>query len=123
MASGAGQSAVVSSLLDHGADVHAGTVMVGDCSTALGVCTLVLWLSSFLSILTLLGRILEDFIKRCRVPPFLSTQFILVLTSSSGSNRFLSTLLLALQRMPSVRLYRQALRGIDVVQHNPAFDL
>ena len=54
MASGAGQSAVVTSLLDHGADVHAGTE-VGDCSTALGVYTLVLWLSSFLSILTLLG--------------------------------------------------------------------
>ena len=54
MASGAGQSAVVTLLLDHGADVHAGTE-VGDCSTDLGVCTLVLWLSSFLSILTLLG--------------------------------------------------------------------
>ena len=54
MASGAGQSAVVTFLLDHGADVHAGTE-VGDCSTALGVCTLVLWLSSFLSILTLFG--------------------------------------------------------------------
>ena len=56
MASGAGQSAVVTSLLDHGADVYAVTV-VGDCSTALGVCTLaiVLWLSSFLSILTLFG--------------------------------------------------------------------
>ena len=40
MASGAGQSAVVSLLLDHGANVHAGTG-VGDCSTALGVCTLV----------------------------------------------------------------------------------
>ena len=53
VASGAGQSAVVTSLLDHGADVHAGTE-VGDCSTAL-VCTLVLWLTSFLSILTLLG--------------------------------------------------------------------
>ena len=51
MASGA---AVVTSLIDHGADVHAGTE-VGDCSTALGVCTIVLWLSSFLSILTLLG--------------------------------------------------------------------
>ena len=59
MASGAGQSAVVALLLDHGADVHAVT-WVGDCSTALGVCTLVLWLSSFLSILTLLGQILED---------------------------------------------------------------
>ena len=55
-ASGTGQSAVVTLLLDHGADVHAGS-RVGDCSTALGVCTLVLWLSSFLSILTLLGRI------------------------------------------------------------------
>ena len=54
MASGAGQSAVVTSLIDHGADVHA-VAEVGDCSTALGVCTLVLWLSSFLSILTLLG--------------------------------------------------------------------
>ena len=54
MASGAGQSAVVTLLLDHGADVHAVTE-VGDCSTALGVCTLVLWLSSFLSILTLFG--------------------------------------------------------------------
>ena len=49
----AGQSAVVTSLLDHGADVHAVT-RVGDCSTAVGVGTLVLWLSSFLSILTLL---------------------------------------------------------------------
>ena len=36
MASGAGQSAVVTSLLDHGADVHAGTG-VGDYSTALCV--------------------------------------------------------------------------------------
>ena len=44
MASGAGQSAVVISLLHHGADVHAVT-RVGDCSIALGVCTLVLWLS------------------------------------------------------------------------------
>ena len=35
-ASGAGQTAVVTSLLDRGADVHAVTV-VGDCSTALGV--------------------------------------------------------------------------------------
>ena len=52
MVSGAGQSAVATSLLDHGADVYAVT-WVGDCSTALGVCTLVLWLSSFLSILTL----------------------------------------------------------------------
>ena len=34
VASGAGQSAVVTSLLDHGADVHAVTE-VGDCSTAL----------------------------------------------------------------------------------------
>ena len=58
MASGAGQTAVVTLLLDHGADVHA-VAEVSDCSTALGVCTLVLWLSSFLSILTLLGRILE----------------------------------------------------------------
>ena len=58
MVSSAGQSAVVTSLLDHGADVHA-VDEVGDCSTALGVCTLVLWLSSFLSILTLLGRILK----------------------------------------------------------------
>ena len=54
VASGAGQSAVVTSLLDHGADIHA-VAEVGDCSTALGVCTLVLWLSSFISILTLLG--------------------------------------------------------------------
>ena len=45
MASGAGQSAVVTFLLDHGADLHAVT-WVGGCSTALGVCTLVLWLSS-----------------------------------------------------------------------------
>ena len=52
MASGAGQSAVVTSLLGDGADIYAVTE-VGDCSTALGVCTLVLWLSSFLSILTL----------------------------------------------------------------------
>ena len=37
MASGAGQSAVVTSLLDHGADVHAGTAEVGDYSTALCV--------------------------------------------------------------------------------------
>ena len=43
VASGAGQSAVLTSLLVHGADVHAVTV-VGDCSTAVGVCTLVLWL-------------------------------------------------------------------------------
>ena len=34
VASGAGQSAVITLLLDHGADVHAGTG-VGDCSTAL----------------------------------------------------------------------------------------
>ena len=34
VASGAGQSAVITSLLDHGADVHAVTE-VGDCSTAL----------------------------------------------------------------------------------------
>ena len=37
MASGAGQSAVVTLLLDHGADVHAGTAEVGDYSTALCV--------------------------------------------------------------------------------------
>ena len=82
MASGAGQSAVVTSLLDHGADVHTVTG-VGDCSTALGVCTLVLWLSSFLNILTL------NFwtFKRCRVPPFLSTPFILhSVTTSRTSN-------------------------------------
>ena len=36
VASGAGQSAVVTLLLDHGADVHAGTE-VGDFSTALDV--------------------------------------------------------------------------------------
>ena len=54
MASGADHSAVVTSLLDHGADIHAVTG-VGDCSTVLDVCTLVLWLSSFLSMLTLLG--------------------------------------------------------------------
>ena len=53
MASGAGQSAVITSLLDHGAEIHAGT-RVGDCSTALGVCTLVLWLSSFPSIFNLI---------------------------------------------------------------------
>ena len=54
VASCAGQSAVITLLLDHGADVHAVT-RVGDCSTALGVCTLVLWLSSFLRILILFG--------------------------------------------------------------------
>ena len=53
MASGAGQSAVVSLLLDHGADVHAVT---GEVTVVLLlVYALVLWLSSFLSILTLLG--------------------------------------------------------------------
>ena len=37
-ASSAGQTAVVTLLLDHGADIHAATeVHVGDCSTALGV--------------------------------------------------------------------------------------
>ena len=41
MVSGAGQSAVVTALLDHGADVHA-VSLVGDCGTALGVCTLFL---------------------------------------------------------------------------------
>ena len=34
VASGAGQSAVVTSLLDHGADVHA-RIRVGNCRTAL----------------------------------------------------------------------------------------
>ena len=36
-ASGAGQTALVSLLLDHGADVRAVTVWVGDCSTALSI--------------------------------------------------------------------------------------
>ena len=51
-ASAAGQTAVVTLLLDHGADVHAATeVHVGDCSTALGVffnstSHFYLWLSS-----------------------------------------------------------------------------
>ena len=42
-ASSAGQTAVVTLLLDYGADVHATTeVHVGDCNTALGVVLLTL---------------------------------------------------------------------------------
>ena len=37
MASDAGQAAVVTLLLDHGADVHAVADWVHDCSTALGI--------------------------------------------------------------------------------------
>ena len=48
MASGAGQSAVVTLLLDHGADLHAGT-RVGGCSTALGVCMHISFVAIFIS--------------------------------------------------------------------------
>ena len=49
MASGAGQSAIVTSLVDHGADVHAVT-RVGDCSTALGVwCMHISFVAIFIS--------------------------------------------------------------------------
>ena len=55
-ASGAGQTAVVTLLLDHGADVHVVDV-VGNCGTALGVffnsfSHSYLWLPYFLNILS-----------------------------------------------------------------------
>ena len=45
-ASGAGQTAVITVLLDHGADVHSVTG-VGDCNTGLGVFFVAIFISEY----------------------------------------------------------------------------
>ena len=73
-ASGAGQTAVITLLLDHGADVHAvDEVHVDDCSTVLMylIFTLSSWLSSFPT--------LYIWELRSRVPSLLSTTIRVIL--------------------------------------------